>query len=163
MQLQHVQVALQAVSSFAIAGGFLYTAFQFRQWRKAQHVANFTKLVELQMSLRRIRVDDPSIASVHAHDVEGLASEREVREYFLNLMQLAVFEIAWFSRRHGQLSDDYFRSWADRMRLISGEESFRRMLAKRGVKIMHDDFQRYINDLAAAAPRTGDAPIPSAR
>jgi hypothetical protein len=148
MQVQHVQAVFQAISSMAIMGGFVYTAFQFRNWRRAQHVANFTKLVELQMSLRRMRVDNPSLAAVHAHDVEGLNSEREIREYFLNLMQLSVFEIAWFSRRQGQLSEDYFRSWAQRMEVIAAEESFRRMLAKPSMKIMHDEFQRYIQGMS---------------
>jgi hypothetical protein len=50
--LQILQISLQAVSSFAIAGGLLYTAFQFRAARKTQAVANFAKLVELQYQFR---------------------------------------------------------------------------------------------------------------
>lgn len=53
--IQILQITLQALSAFAIAGGFLYTAFQFRAARKAQAVANFAKLVELQYQLRKIR------------------------------------------------------------------------------------------------------------
>ena len=63
--LEVLRVVLQAVSSFAIAGGLLYTAVQFRQARKAQLVANFSKLVELQYQLRHIRVQHPGLASVH--------------------------------------------------------------------------------------------------
>ena len=55
-RLQLLQITLQALSSFAIAGGLLYTAIQFRHARKAQLVANFSKLVELQYQLRQIRV-----------------------------------------------------------------------------------------------------------
>src|SRR6476469_68510 len=84
-----LQVTLQALSAFAIAGGFLYTAFQFREARKAQAVANFAKIVELQYQLRKIRVDNPSLASVHKHDVENLHSDREIQGYFLSLMQLS--------------------------------------------------------------------------
>ena len=46
--LQILQITLQALSSFAIAGGLIFTAIQFGQARKAQLVANFSKLVELQ-------------------------------------------------------------------------------------------------------------------
>ncbi len=60
-----------------------------------------------------MRVDDPSLASVYQHDVQGMSSDREIREYFMNLMQLSVFEIVWFSHKHGQLPDDYYQSWVD--------------------------------------------------
>jgi len=43
------QVVLQAVSALAVTGGLVYAALQFRGWRTAQHVANFTTLVELQL------------------------------------------------------------------------------------------------------------------
>lgn len=80
--LQTVQVILQALSSFAIAGGLIFTAIQFRQARKAQLVANFSKLIELQSQLRYLRVDQPSLASVSPGDVENLKSDREIQEYF---------------------------------------------------------------------------------
>ncbi|HTJ23498.1 MAG TPA: hypothetical protein VL383_13935, partial [Gemmatimonadaceae bacterium] len=113
--LQIIQITLQALSSFAIAGGLIFAAIQVWQARKAQLVANFSKLVELQYQLRHIRVEHPSLASVHEHDVQNLGSEREIQDYFLNLMQLSVFEIAWYAHKHGQLPDDYFHSWASRM------------------------------------------------
>src|SRR5947207_2291894 len=94
---QIVQLALQALSSFAIAGGLIFTAIQFGQARKAQVVANFSKLVELQYQLRQIRVFHPELASVHQRDVDHLDSDRDVQEYFLNLMQLSLFEIAWYA------------------------------------------------------------------
>lgn len=149
-ELEVLRITLQAVSSFAIAGGLLFTAVQFRQARKAQEVANFTKLVELQYQLRQLRVIHPELASVHKHDVEHLHSEREIQEYFLNLMQLSLFEIAWYGHKHGQLPEDYFQSWAKRMWQVGREESFQRMLANPAMKIMHDDFDTYIRALVRA-------------
>jgi hypothetical protein len=146
-KLQILQITLQALSSFAIAGGLLFTAVQFRQARKAQLVANFSKLVELQYELRHIRVQNPSLASVHQLDVENLKSERDVQEYFLNLMQLSLFEIAWYAHRHGQLPDDYFHSWARRMWEVGKEDSFRRMIDNPSMKIMHDEFEAYVRAL----------------
>jgi hypothetical protein len=142
-----VQVILQALSSFAIAGGLLFTAVQFRQARKAQLVANFSKLVELQYQLRKLRVDHPALASVYEHDVEHLHGDEEIREYFLNLMQLSLFEIAWYAHQQGQISDDYFESWARRLRELADEDSFRRMVRNPSMKIMHDDFERYVKSL----------------
>jgi hypothetical protein len=148
--LQILQITLQALSSFAIAGGLLFTAVQFRQARKAQLVANFSKLVELQYQLRYIRVQTPSLASVSPHDVQNLHSDREIQEYFLNLMQLSLFEIAWYAHKHGQLPPDYFHSWAKRMWQVGQEESFRRMIQNPSMKIMHDEFDEYVRRLLAA-------------
>jgi hypothetical protein len=95
--LQIVQIVLQALSSFAIAGGFIFTAVQFRQARKAQLVANFAKLVELQSQLRYVRVQSPSLASVSPGDVNYFTNDWEIQEYFLNLIQLSLFDIAWYA------------------------------------------------------------------
>lgn len=141
----HLQVILQAVSSVAICFGLVFAALQLLHWRRAYQVANFTKLVELQMSLRKMRVDDPSIARVHMHDVEDLETDEEIRHYFINLMQLSVFEIAWYSFRQGQLTEDYFRSWEKRMRALLAEPSFRRMMHKPSMKILHDEFDAYMH------------------
>src|SRR5512146_880772 len=153
--LQLLQITLQALSSFAIAGGLIFTAIQVWQARKAQLVANFSKLVELQYQLREIRVEHPELASVHQHDVENLHSDREIQDYFLNLMQLSLFEIAWYAHKHGQLPDDYFNSWASRMWEVAQEDSFRRMINNPAMKIMHDEFDRFIRDLVEmpAPPR----------
>src|SRR3954463_3802946 len=145
--LQVAQVTLQALSSFAIAAGLIYTAFQFRQARQAQLVANFSKLVELQYQLRRIRVDHPEPASTNPQDVINLHSDREIQEYYLNLMQLSLFEIAWYAHKHGQLPDDYFRSWVSRMWEVAQEESFRRMIDNPSMKILHDEFDHYVRKL----------------
>ena len=152
--LQILQITLQALSAFAIAGGLLYTAFQFRQARKAQAVANFAKLVELQYQLRKIRVDNPSLAAVHKHDVEHLHSDREIQEYFLSLMQLSLFELAWYAHKQGQLPDDYFQSWEKRMVQLGDEQAFRAMLANPAMKIMHDDFDAYVRALLRAGKAT---------
>ncbi len=39
------------------------------------------------MHLREMRVSDPSLAEVYRHDVEFAETNREVREYFFNLMR----------------------------------------------------------------------------
>ena len=151
--IQIVQITLQALSAFAIAGGLLYTAFQFREARKAQGVANFAKLVELQYQLRKLRVDNPALAAVHKNDIEHLHSDREIQEYFLSLMQLSLFELAWYAHKEGQLPDDYFRSWEKRIAQLNEEQSFRSMLANPAMKIMHDDFDAYVRGLLKTPPR----------
>lgn len=152
MTLQEVQVLVQSISSFAIAGGLIFTALQFRTYRRAQHFSNFSKLVELQMHLREMRVNDPTLAQVYRHDTDSANTPREVREYFFNLMQLGVFEIVWFGYRHGQIPEDYFKAWDSRMRAIAAEKSFRTMMASPSMKIMHDDFQKYIISVIAQTP-----------
>lgn len=147
--LQTMQLIFQSISSLAIAGGLVYTSIQFWNYKRAQHVANFSKLVELQMQLRRMRVEHPELASVYRHDVRDLESPREVQEYFMNLMQLSLFEIAWFGHKHGQIPQDYFNSWIKRMESIAEEESFQKMMDAPSMKIMHDDFQNYMNELMA--------------
>ena len=142
-----LQTTLQALSAFAIAGGLIFTAIQFRHARKAQEVANFAKLVELQYQLRYIRVEHPELASVHQGDVEHLRSEREIQEHFLNLMQLSLFEIAWYAHQQAQLPEDYFNSWKKRMWQLGQEASFQRMLESPSMKIMHDDFDDYVRAL----------------
>ncbi len=149
---QIAALILQTISALSIAGGLIFAAFQFHAARKAQHVANFTKLVELQMSLRRMRVEDPKLANVYTDDVRNLQSEDEIRYYFFNLMQLSLFEIAWYSHEHGQLSDEYFESWVKRFRVIAAEESFRKMMTNPSMKILHDDFQSYVQRFVAEAP-----------
>ena len=59
-----LQMLFQAVSALAVVGGFVYAALQFRGWRTAQYVANFTTLLELQLQLRKMVVDDPTLAPV---------------------------------------------------------------------------------------------------
>ena len=145
--LQLLQITLQALSAFAIAGGLLYTAFQFRQARKAQSVSNFAKLVELQFQLRRMRVDHPELAKFNASDVEHLHSLEEIQAYFLSLMQLSLFEIAWYAHREKQLPEEYFKSWERRIWQLGGEASFRKMLENPAMKIMHDDFDTYVRGL----------------
>jgi len=148
VNLQILQITLQALSSFAIAGGLIFTAVQFRQAEKAQAVANFSKLVELQYQLRQIRVTYPSLASVHQADVQHLHSDREIQDYFLNLMQLSLFEIAWYAHKNRQLPDDYFASWTTRMWQVAQEDSFKRMINNPSMKIMHDEFDVFVRRLA---------------
>src|SRR5471032_1363782 len=112
-----IQTIVQAVSVFSMAGGLIYAALQFRGWRTAQHVANVTKLIELQLQLRRMIVDDPTLAPTGL-SMPADVSEEETRGHFYNLMQVSLFEIAWFSHSHGQLTDDYFASWEANMAAI---------------------------------------------
>jgi hypothetical protein len=56
------QLVVQVLSTLAVAGGMIYAALQFRGWRTAQYVTNFTELVKLQLELRKMAVDDPSLA-----------------------------------------------------------------------------------------------------
>jgi hypothetical protein len=143
--LQILQVTLQALSSFAIAAGLIYTAIQFGEARKAQLVTNFSKLVELQYQLRRLRVDNPRLAS--EGDVQHLHSEHEIQVYYVNLMQLSLFEIAWYAHKHRQLPDDYFDSWRVRIWDVAQEPSFRAMLDNPAMKIMHDEFATFVRKL----------------
>jgi hypothetical protein len=151
-----LQVVFQALSATAITGGLVYTALQFRKAREAQHFANFSKLVELQMHLREMRVGDPSLAKVYRGDVaftDNLPTpqerERAVREYFFNLMQLSVFEIVWFGWKREQVPEDYFRSWEVRMREIVAERSFLDMWNSPSMKFMHDEFHEYMTTMVA--------------
>jgi hypothetical protein len=150
---QFTALLLQTISSLSIAGGLIFAAYQFYYARKAQHVANFTKLVELQMSLRRMRVEDPKLARVYNDDVRNLQNDDEIRFYFFNLMQLSLFEIAWYSHEHGQLSDEYFESWVTRFRVLAAEDSFRKMMSNPSMKILHDDFQKYVQKFLAENSR----------
>lgn len=162
MTALEVQITFQALSSLAIAGGLLYTALQFRKQQRATHFGNFSKLVEMQMHLREMRVNDPALAAVYKHDVDyavgisdPIEARRAVREYFFNLMQLSVFEIVWFGYRQGQVPEDYFRSWEKRMREIAAEPSFRAMWSSPSMKIMHDEFMVYMRTLVEASAPTG--------
>jgi hypothetical protein len=151
--LQVVQITLQALSSFAIAGGLIFTAIQVKNARKSQLVANFSKLIELQSQLRYLRIEQPSLASVSPRDVEHLKTDREIQEYYVNLLQLSIFEIAWYAHKQGQIPQDYFESWTTRMWQVAQEKSFRSMIDNPAVKIMHDEFDKYIR-------RIIDAPSP---
>ncbi len=39
------QLMVQATSILALTGGLIYAALQFRGWRTAQYLTNFTELV----------------------------------------------------------------------------------------------------------------------
>jgi hypothetical protein len=142
------QVILQGISALALTASLVYAALQLRNWRTAQYVANFTKLVELQLELRKMRVDDPQLALADP-DVVPAGTQEEVRAYFYDLMQLSLFEIAWFSHEHGQLPDDYFRSWVSSMSAVATRPTFQAMWRSSSTKIMHDRFREYVEVLVA--------------
>ncbi len=159
-----MQLLFQAVASTAIAGGLLFTAFQFRKQREVQHFANFVKLVEMQMHLREMRVNDPSLADVlpgdvsFADDLPPEERQKAIRAYFFNLMQLSVFEIVWFGWKRGQIETDYFRSWEFRMRDIVAERSFRAMWIAPNMMFMHDEFYDYMKRMVKKLPEPADLP-----
>ena len=159
MTTAEFQLLFQALSSSAITAGLIYSAVQFRKARQAQFFANFTKLVEMQMHLREMRVGDPTLASGYRGDVDfaqnlPTAAERDraVREYFFNLMQLSVFEIVWFGHKQGQIPDDYYRSWEKRMGDIVAERSFRVMWDSPSMKFMHDEFHKHMKGMVESTP-----------
>lgn len=153
MPADSLPLILQSVSSAAIAAGLIFTGLQFRHWRRVAHVANFTKLVELQMQLRRMRVDDPRLAWVYKHDVEENATDEEIRFYFFNLMQLSIFEIVWFSHKHEQIPPEYFISWERRMKEVATEDSFQKMFDSQRMKFLHDEFQTYMTRLVSGSKK----------
>ncbi len=106
----------------------------------------------MQAHLREMRVTDPSLAAVYSHDAEAARTDAEVRQYFFNLMQLGVFEIVWFGHKRGQVPRDYFLSWERRMREIAAEGSFRTMMGAPSMKIMHDEFQAYVEEMVRTTP-----------
>ena len=142
-------VVLQTISAPAVAGGLAYAALQFREWRNAQYVANFTKLIELQLQLRKMVVDDPTLAPIGLA-VPCEARSEELRGFFYNLMQLSLFEIAWFSHAHGQLTDDYFASWVSNMASVARRPAFRGMWQSDAAMILHDGFRQYVGTLVAS-------------
>ena len=141
-----LQIVLQIVSTLAVAGSMVYAALQFRGWRAAQHVANFAKIVELQLELRKMRVDDPSLATVDPAAAPAGSAE-EIRGFYYNLMQLSLFEIAWFSHEHGQLEDGYFNSWVAMISEMAKRPSFRSMWDSNTTKIMDERFRQYVDNL----------------
>lgn len=157
LTLPELQVLLQGLSALAIAGTLIYTAVQFRKQRQVQHVANFIKLVEMQMHLREMRVADPSLAEVYRHDVATAKTAKDVREYFFNLTQLSVFEVVWFGHRQGQVPEDYYLGWERRVREIVIEPSFQTMMKTPSMKIMHDEFQQYMVTLMETTAKKNTA------
>jgi len=147
MDTQTIQVGLQVLSSVVVTTGVTFAALQLRHWRRAGQMSNFIKLVEMQMALRMARVQNPRLAAVFQHDVEDLKNDEDIQLYFLNLVQLSVFEVAWYGFRTGQIGEDYFRSWENRMRALRDEPSFRKMLSKPSMKILHEEFERYVKEL----------------
>ena len=136
---------VQAIPVLAAAGGVVYAALQFRGWRYSQYVANFTKLIELQLQIRKMLIDDPTLGP------EGVPKE-EMRGYYYNLIQLSLFEIAWFSHRYGQLTDDYFTSWEASMVSIAKRPAFRAMWESDRTRILHDGFRKYMETLIQKMP-----------
>ena len=141
-----LQVVLQAVSTLAVAGGLVYAALQFRGWSTAQYVANFTTLVALQLQLRQMVVEEPTLAILGAGIPPGVVPD-EIRGNFYNLMLVSLFEIAWFSHQHGQLPHDYFASWVASMAAVAQRPAFRTMWQSDRTKILHDGFCQYMNTL----------------
>ena len=91
-------------------------------------------------------VEDPTLATLGA----GMSPETapdEIRGNFYNLMQVSLFEIAWFSHQHGQLPHDYFASWVANMAAVTQRSAFRTMWQNDRTKILHAGFRQYMNTL----------------
>ena len=140
------QIVLQTVSTLGVAVGLVYAGLQLRGWRKAQYVANFTKLVELQLQLRKMLVDDPTLA-LQGLGVPAGTSPDDIRGDYYNLMQLSLFEISWFTHQHGQLTDDYFNSWVASMAEVARGPAFQAMWQNERLKILHNGFREYITKM----------------
>jgi hypothetical protein len=138
------QLIVQALSTLAVAGGLIYAALQFRGWRTAQYVTNFTELVKLQLELRKMVVEDPTLATAGLDIPPGTRPE-DIRSDYYNLMQLSLFEIAWFSHLKGELTDDYFNSWVTNMTEVARRPAFYAMWQSDRTKIMHAGFRQYMN------------------
>ena len=138
------QMVLQAVSALGVTGGLIYAGLQFRGWRDAQYVANFTKLVELQLQLRKMLVDDPTLA-LQGLGMPAKTPPDDIRGDYYNLMQLSVFEIAWFAHLHGQVTDDYFNSWVASMGEVVQRPAFQAMWRNDRLKILHSRFREYMD------------------
>jgi hypothetical protein len=149
MSVGDAQILLQSISALAAAGSLIYLVLEFRGWRTAQYVANFTKLVELQLQLRRLRFDDPTLISADTEPTLSALPAEKVRTYFYYLMQLSLFEVAWFSHSQKQIPDDYFASWVNNMRALAQLPGFQLMWATETTKIMHDGFRHYMDGLMA--------------
>ncbi len=146
---------VQTVSLFGVAAGLIYTGVQLRNWKNAQYVTNFTKLVELQMQLRKMVVDDPTLASATFGPGIEISLE-DIRGDFYNLMQVSLFEIAWFSHRHGQLTEDYFKTWTGYMVTVMQRPAFREMWKFDRTKILHARFREYIDTLLSTTQGISD-------
>jgi hypothetical protein len=140
---------VQTVSLLGVAGELVYTGVQLHNWRNAQYVTNFTKLVKLQMQLRKMVVEDPTLATASLGPGIEVSAD-DIRGDFYNLMQVSLFEIAWFSHRHGQLTEDYFRTWAGYMVTVAQRPAFRDMWKMDRTKILHDRFREYMESVLAA-------------
>ena len=146
MSFSVLQALLQGIPVLAAAGGLFYAALQFRGWRDSQYVANFTKLVEVQLQLRKMVVDDPILDPLGSAEPTRSPAEK-MRKYYYALMQMGVFEIAWFTHKQGQLTDDYFASWETAMASIVKYPDFHSMWQADRAKILHDGFRHYVDAL----------------
>src|SRR5256712_11598989 len=102
-------------------------------------------------------VEEPTLATLGT----GMSPEivpNEIRGNFYNLMQVSLFEIAWFSHQHGQLPHDYFASWVASMAVVAHRPALRTMWQSDRTKILHAGLRPYMNTLLEDA--RGCAPVP---
>jgi hypothetical protein len=91
-------------------------------------------------------VDDPTLALQGLDMPTGISTEAIRGDYF-NLMQLSVFEIAWYTHLHSQLTDDYFNSWAASMTEVAKRPAFQAMWQSGRLKILHSGFREYMDKM----------------
>jgi len=123
-------------------------------------VANFTTLVELQLQLRKMVVEEPTLATLGTGNVPR---DRTGRDSRLLLQPDASEPVrnCLVQPSHGQLPHDLFR-------LVGGEHdcsrpapAFRTMWQSDRTKILHAGFRQYMNTLLEDASVC--APVPPGR
>lgn len=154
MSTTTLHVVLQALSALAVTGAMIFTGLQFRGWRTAQHVANFTRLVELQLELRKMLVEDPTLAVAGADVPPGMEPDK-IRGHFYNLMQVSLFEIAWFIHQRGQLPHEHFASWAMSMAEVARRPAFQAMWLSDRAKLLDGSFRQYMTALLTDSENNG--------
>ena len=98
-------------------------------------------------------VDEPSLARANLGSGIEFPADA-IRVGYYNLMQVSLFEIAWFSHRHGELTKDYFETWTAYMKAVAQRPTFREMWALDRSAILHNRFRKYMDSILTMAART---------
>ena len=141
-----LQVVLQAVSALAVTGGAGLRGLAVSGVANRAACGEFYHAGRAAITTPQMAVEDPTLATLGA----GMSPETapdEIRGNFYNLMQVSLFEIAWFSHQHGQLPHDYFASWVASMAVVAQRPAFRTMWQSDRTKILHAGFRQYMNIL----------------
>jgi Mn2+/Fe2+ NRAMP family transporter len=111
-------------------------------WQATQEVEDGRRRPETQALRRHKAYASEHLSRIKQDTVVGMGVS--------NVVALSIFEIAWYAHKHGQLPRDYFQSWTTRMWEVAQEKSFRSMNDNPSMKIVHDEFDRFVRRLIAA-------------